>query len=137
MKCSLVISNFVEEISSLFHSVVVLYFFALIIEEGFLISPCYSLELCIQMLISFLFSIAFHFFSQLFLGLLIQPFCFFAFIFHGDGLDPCLLYNVTNLLNQIPYDYTVELRNRFKGLDLIECLMNYGWRLVTLYRRQE
>ena len=26
-------------------------------------------------------------------------------------------------LNQIPYDYTVEVRNRFKGLDLIECLM--------------
>ena len=30
-------------------------------------------------------------------------------------------------LNQIPYDYTVEVRNIFKGLDLIECLMNYGW----------
>ena len=30
-------------------------------------------------------------------------------------------------LNQIPYDYTVEVRNRYKGLDLIECLMNYGW----------
>ena len=29
-------------------------------------------------------------------------------------------------LNQIPYDYTVEVRNRFKGLDLIKCLMNYG-----------
>ena len=28
------------------------------------------------------------------------------------------------------------MRNRFKGLDLIECLMNYGWRFVTLYRRQ-
>ena len=28
-------------------------------------------------------------------------------------------------LNEIPYDYTVEVRNRFKGLDLIECLMNY------------
>ena len=28
-------------------------------------------------------------------------------------------------LNQIPYDYTVDVRNRFKGLDLIECLMNY------------
>ena len=27
-------------------------------------------------------------------------------------------------LNQIPYDFTVEVRNRFKGLDLIECLMN-------------
>ena len=39
-------------------------------------------------------------------------------------------------LNQIPYDYTVEVRNRFKGLDLIECLMNYGLRFVTLYRRQ-
>ena len=44
------ISNFFEEISSLSHSVVLLYFFALITEEGFLISPCYSLELCIQML---------------------------------------------------------------------------------------
>ena len=40
-------------------------------------------------------------------------------------------------LNQIPYDYTVEVRNRFKGLDLIECLLNYGWRFMTLYRRQE
>ena len=39
-------------------------------------------------------------------------------------------------LNRIPYDYTVEVRNRFKGLDLIECLMNYGMRFVTLYRRQ-
>ena len=39
-------------------------------------------------------------------------------------------------LNQIPYDYTVEVTNRFKGLDLTECLKNYGWRFVTLYRRQ-
>ena len=39
-------------------------------------------------------------------------------------------------LNQIPYDYTVEVRNRFKSLDLIECLMNYGMRFVTWYRRQ-
>ena len=38
--------------------------------------------------------------------------------------------------NQIPYDYTVEVRNRFKALDLIECLKNYGWRFMTLYRRQ-
>ena len=41
-------------------------------------------------------------------------------------------------LNQIPYDYTVQVRNRFKGLDLIDrVLMNYGWKFVTLYRRQE
>ena len=39
-------------------------------------------------------------------------------------------------LNQSPDDYTVEVRNVFKGLDLIECLMNYGWRFVALYRRQ-
>ena len=39
-------------------------------------------------------------------------------------------------INQIPYDYTVEVGNRFMGLDLIECLMNYGQRFVTLYRRQ-
>ena len=39
-------------------------------------------------------------------------------------------------LNQIPHDYTVEATNRFKELDLIECLNNYGWRFVTLYGRQ-
>ena len=39
-------------------------------------------------------------------------------------------------LNQIPYDYTVEVTNRFKGLDLIECLKNYEQRFMTLYRRQ-
>ena len=40
-------------------------------------------------------------------------------------------------LSQIPYNYTVEVRNRFKRLALIaECLMNYGQRFVTLYRRQ-
>ena len=39
-------------------------------------------------------------------------------------------------LNLIPYDYTVEVRNRFKGLNLIECLMSYGQRFVILYKRQ-
>ena len=61
MKCSLGISNFLEEISSLSHSVVFFYFFALITEEGFLISPGFSLELCIQMGVAFLFSFAFRF----------------------------------------------------------------------------
>ena len=40
-------------------------------------------------------------------------------------------------INPIPYDYTVEVRNRFKGLDLTVCLMNYGRSFMTLYRRQE
>ena len=35
-----------------------------------------------------------------------------------------------------PYDYSVEVTNRFKGFNLIECLKNYGWRFVTLYKRQ-
>ena len=69
MKCSLGISNFLEEISRLSHSVVFLYFFALITEEGFPVSPCCSLELCIQMgvYIPFLLCFSRLFFSQLFL----------------------------------------------------------------------
>ena len=39
-------------------------------------------------------------------------------------------------LNQIPYNYAVEVRNGFKRLDLIERLINYGQRFLTLYRRQ-
>ena len=39
-------------------------------------------------------------------------------------------------LNQIPYNYTVEVRNKFKGLDLTECLKNYEWRSMLLHRRQ-
>ena len=38
-------------------------------------------------------------------------------------------------LNQIPYDFTLQVTNRFKGLDLIECLKNCGWRFMTLYRK--
>ena len=41
-------------------------------------------------------------------------------------------YNLT----QIPYDYTVEVTNRFKELDLIKCLKNCGPRFMTLYRKQ-
>ena len=39
-------------------------------------------------------------------------------------------------LNQIPYDYTVEVMNRFKRSDLIDCLKNYGQKFMTLYMRQ-
>ena len=68
MKYPLDISNFLGEISSFSHSVVFLYSFALITEEGFLISPCYSLELCIQRgyIFPFLLCFLLLFFSQLF-----------------------------------------------------------------------
>ena len=68
MKCSLGISNFLEEISGLSHSIVFLYFFALIAEKGFLISPCYSLELYIQIGI-------YSFSSLLFASLLFSDIC--------------------------------------------------------------
>ena len=63
-KCSHGIFNFLEEISSLSHSIV----FLCSDHSGRLsyLSPCYSLELCIQMGISFFFSKAFCFSSQLF-----------------------------------------------------------------------
>ena len=65
MKCSLGISNFLEEISSLSHSVVFLYFFALITEFKWVYFP-------------FLLCISFHFFSQLFVRppqTTMLPFC--------------------------------------------------------------
>ena len=83
MKCSLGISNSLEEISILSHSIVFLYLFALVTEEGFLISPCFSLELCIQMGISFLFSFAFSFFlfSAIFKAYSDNHFVFLHFFF--------------------------------------------------------
>ena len=81
MKCSLGISHFLEEISSFPFCCFPL--FALITEEGFLISPCYSLELCIQMFISFLSFFAFSFSSFLsyLQGLLRHLFCFLHFLY--------------------------------------------------------
>ena len=38
-------------------------------------------------------------------------------------------------LNQIPYDYTVEVTNRFKGLDLVNRMPEEIWSEM-LYRRQ-
>ena len=40
-------------------------------------------------------------------------------------------------LNQFPYDYTVEVTNTFKGLDLIDRVPDELWtRFITLYRRR-
>ena len=70
---------------------------------------------------------------------------------------PCFFYDATDVGNlisgssafsksssniwkfmdiQTPYDYMVEVTNRFKRLDLIECLKNYGQRFMILYRKQ-
>ena len=79
MKCSLDILIFLKRslvFPILLFSSIPLH--SLITAEGFLISPCISLELCIQMGISFLFSFAFNFSSQLFVRppqTTIFPFC--------------------------------------------------------------
>ena len=99
MKCSLGVSHFLEEISSLSHSVVFLYFFALI-AAGFLIFLLFFGTLHSD---AYIFPFLLGFLPLFFSQLLVRPpqtapFGFFAFLFHEDGLDPCLLYNVTNLI---------------------------------------
>ena len=42
---------------------------------------------------------------------------------------------IVNDLNQTAYDYTAEVTNRFKGLDLIECPKNTQ-KFRTLYKRR-
>ena len=76
----------------LWMELVFLYFFALITEEGFVFSPCYFLALCIQMV--------YLSFSPLpFASLLFTAVCkassdnHFGFLFLGDSLYSCLLYN--------------------------------------------
>ena len=140
MKYSLGISNLLEEISSLSHSIVFLYFFVLITEEGFLISPCYSCYtredstyghhrnqtdyiLCSQRWRSSIQS------AKTRPGV-------------DGGSDHELLIVKFRLklkkagktarpfrydLNKILYDYTVEVRNRFKGLDLIDRVPHELW----------
>ena len=113
MKCSLDISHFLEEISSLSHSIAFLYFFALIAKEGFLISPWYSLELCTQMY----FYLLCEYPSLTKFRLKLKKVGKTARPFRYD-------------LNQIPYDYTVVVKNRFKGLDLIDIVPVELWNEV-------
>ena len=82
MKYSPGISNFLEEISRHSHSIIFLYFFALITEATFLISPCYSLQFHIQMDISFLFSsvFGFSFLHQIFTRPPPKTICLFPFL---------------------------------------------------------
>ena len=127
MKYLLGIPNFLKEISSLSHSAVFLYFLALITEEGFLYSPCYSLELCIQMGVSFLFSFTFCFFSQLFVSppqTTILPFCIsFSWGWSWSLPPKChkppfIVHSALCLSDLIPWIYLSFLLNNCKGFDL-------------------
>ena len=89
MKYSLGISNFLEEISSLSRSIVFLYFFALITEEG--------LSLLAILWNSSFKWVYLSFSPFLFTSLLFTAICkassdtFIAFLLLGDGLDRCLV----------------------------------------------
>ena len=125
---SLGISSFLEEIVSLFHSVVFLCFFALIAEEGFLISPCYSLELCTEMGITFLFSFAFAslLFSAICKGSSDNHFAFLLFFFLGMVLISafCTIswtsgYSSSGTRSDLlPWIYLSLLLYNCKGFDL-------------------
>ena len=132
MKCSLGFSNFFEEISSLYHSIIFLYCFALITDKGFLISPWYSLELCIQIVLSLLFSLVFT--SLLFTLFVRPPQISFAFLhFSVLGMmaitascttSQTFVHSSSSTLSDlIPWIYlSPPLYNR-KGFDLGHSLM--------------
>ena len=90
MKCSLGISNFLEEISSLSHSIVFLYFFAMIIEEDFFLSLlpilCNSALRCLYLSFSPLLFTSLLF-TAIYKASSDNHFAFFAFIFLRDGFD--------------------------------------------------
>ena len=100
MKSSFGISNFLEGISSLPHSTVFFYFCTLFKYEGILISPSYSLELCIHLGMLFLSSLPFA-------SLLFSAICkaasnnYFAFLhfFLWDGFGYRLLYTMSQPLS--------------------------------------
>ena len=94
-KCSLDISYFPEEISSLSCSVVFFQFYTLIIDEG-LVSQCCSLEICVFFgyIFPFLSCFSFLFFLQLFVRSPQKPLCLLAFLFLRDDFVHCLLYNI-------------------------------------------
>ena len=97
MKCSLDISNFLEEICSLSHCVVFIYFFALVSYLSYLSLLFFALVSYLSLLFfgnlhsdgyifPFLLCLSLLFFLSYLYGLLKQPFCLFAFLFLGDGL---------------------------------------------------
>ena len=118
MKCSLGISNFLEEISSLSHSIVFLYFLQWSLRKAFL------------SLLALLWNSAFKWvylsLSPL-PSLLFTAICkvssdnLFAFLFLGDGLGHCLLYNVTNLCPYSPGTLSDLIPCIYLSLPLYNC----------------
>ena len=128
MKCSLGISNFLEEISSLSRSIVFLYFFALISEEGFIISPCYSLKLCFKWIYLFFSPLLFAslLFTAIYKASSDSHFAFLRFFFLGMVLIPvsCTVSRISvhsspsTVSNLVPSIYFSLSLYNYKGFDL-------------------
>ena len=92
MKCPLVISNFLEEISNLFHSIVFLYFFALFTKEVSHLPILYTLH-SVGNIFPFILCLLLFFFSQLFIRppqTTTLPSCIYSL---EDGFGHYLVYN--------------------------------------------
>ena len=135
MKCFLGNSNFLEEISisSLSHSIVFLYLFALITDEGFLISPCYSLELCIQMEVSFLFSFSFTslLFSAICKASSENHFVLLHFFFVGVVLI------TSSIQCHYTMSYTINVSCTINVFSTMSCPMSYTMSLYNVLYNKE
>ena len=105
MKCSFGISDFLEEIVSLSHSGVFLYFFALIAEVGFLISSCYSFFFFI---LAILLNSAFRCLYLSFSPLLFTSLLFTAICKASPGSHFAFLHFFSMGMALIPVSYTMS-----------------------------
>ena len=105
-------------IPSLSHSVVFPYFFALIAEEGFLISSCYSLELCFQMLTSFFFPLLFTslLFTAIYKASSDSHFAFLHFFFLGMIPIPVSCATLYRAAHQAPPSLRFSRQEYWSGL---------------------
>ena len=125
MKCSLGISNFLEEISSASYCIVFLYFFALFTLESFLLSSCYSLELCIQLdiYLSFPLCLSLLSFSQIFVRPPQRAICLDEFLFCHH-----LLYDITNFGPLFFRHFVYQIRS-------LESICNFYCIIVKIWFR--
>ena len=123
MKCSLVISNFLEEISS----------FSILLFSS--ISLHWSLRKAFLSLLAILWNSAFiwvqlsfspllftSLLSQLFVRPLQTAILLFCISIFGDGLAPCLLYNVTILHPQFIRHSVYQIQS-FKSISHFHCII--------------
>ena len=117
MRCSLGILTFLEEISGLSHSIVFLYFFSLLTQGSFLISPCDSLELYIQLGISFPFSFAFRI-SSFLSSCKASSYNHFAFLHFFFPLGMILVTTSCTMLWTSVHSFSGTLSTRSNPLNL-------------------